>query len=156
MEFITEKHSQWYHVKPVAGLHTFSGNLHWSSDSWKVALALTPTAIVPTVESLVESVLPADVHAACMDAAAHSSLLWCILLFLLCCVWMWLCEWQTNSYTMFILWAIRFTSQTAITCEFERSHNIPEEITRPPWFTQLWNLGWPHQLGLCWGLNCSL
>lgn len=71
------------------------------------------------------SVLPADVHAACMDAAAHSSLLWCILLFLLCCVWMWLCEWQTNSYTMFVLWAKRFTSQTTITCESERLHNIP-------------------------------
>lgn len=44
----TNKHSK---NNLIFTLHRLAGNLHWSFYSWEVALALTPTAIVPIVES---------------------------------------------------------------------------------------------------------
>lgn len=69
--------------------------------------------------------------AARTGAAAFSSLVWCLFLLLLVCVLFKFCN-AAVSYSRQNLIDLGFRHNLCITGDYERSHNIPEEIARLP------------------------
>lgn len=69
--------------------------------------------------------------AARTGATALSSLVWCLFLLLLVCVLFKFCN-AAVSYSRQNLINLGFRHNLCITCDYQRSHNIPEEIARLP------------------------